>query len=157
MADEVVSQLASGNRVRATRFAVEIISSSDETQLAIFDQQSIEGVHRDGQAVYIRTMDGKETALDFTSLDDAGVFESALRTIRADLMPNRIETMSRTYQNQEAYSTDAARLAGQGWRVTNVTEHQPSTGCARGCLLGLFALVWKPKPELIVTYERQMT
>ena len=64
------------------------------------------------------------------------------------------ETMVRTYKSQAAYQRDSARLAADGWRVVTVTEQQPSPGCARGCLLGLMALVWKPKPYLTVTYER---
>ena len=59
------------------------------------------------------------------------------------------------YKTDQAYRKDAERLAAQGWRVTNVISEQPRAGCMRIILTGgLGAIVWKPKPQLVVTYER---
>lgn len=59
------------------------------------------------------------------------------------------------YKTDQAYRKDAERLAAQGWRVTNVVSEQPRAGCLRIILTGgLGAIVWKPKPQLVVTYER---
>ena len=68
--------------------------------------------------------------------------------------PPQFETLVREYKSQGAYQADARRLAGQGWSVQNVVERNPRSGCVRGCLLGLLALVFRPKPTLIVTYQR---
>jgi hypothetical protein len=65
-----------------------------------------------------------------------------------------METMVRRYKSDKQYRRDAVRLAAGGWRVVNVVQEQPPTGCGRGCLLGFFALIFKPKPRLVVTYER---
>lgn len=65
-----------------------------------------------------------------------------------------METMTRTYKSTDAFRRDAEKLARQGWTVQNTTEHQPRTGCARGCLLGFFSLIWKPKPEIVAVYTR---
>lgn len=65
-----------------------------------------------------------------------------------------IETIVRTYKSQGEFQNDAQRLARDGWTVSNTMERQPGTGCLRGCTLGLMALVWKPKPQIVVTYSR---
>ncbi len=64
------------------------------------------------------------------------------------------ETMVRTYKKEKAYREEAARLAGEGWRVITVTQEQRPPGCARGCLLGIFSLIFKPRPRWVVTYQR---
>jgi len=59
------------------------------------------------------------------------------------------------YKSDQAYRQDAGKMAAQGWRVTNVISEQPRAGCMRIILTGgLGAIVWKPKPQLVVTYER---
>lgn len=58
------------------------------------------------------------------------------------------------YRSQEEYQTDAAKLSAEGWRVVSVTEATQRSGCLRMIFLGLFALIWKPKPRLIVTYQK---
>ena len=59
------------------------------------------------------------------------------------------------YKTDQAYRKDAGKMAAQGWRVTNVISEQPRAGCMRIILTGgLGAIVWKPKPQLVVTYER---
>ena len=59
------------------------------------------------------------------------------------------------YKSDKAYRTDAATMAAQGWRVTNVVSEQPRAGCLRIILTGgLGAIFWKPRPQLVVTYEK---
>ncbi len=60
----------------------------------------------------------------------------------------------RTYNSEREYQRDAQYLARQGWRVTNVTRDNRNSGCVRGCLLGLMALVFKPSAKWVVTYQR---
>ncbi len=66
------------------------------------------------------------------------------------------DVIVRRYKSQEHYQRDAVAMARAGYEVVSVTSEQPSTGCLRGCLLGLFALIFKPKPVLVVTYRREI-
>lgn len=67
---------------------------------------------------------------------------------------DRHETMVRVYKKPDEYQRDAQRLAAQGWIVANTMERRPRAGCARILTLGLFTLVFPPKPELVITYSR---
>jgi hypothetical protein len=58
----------------------------------------------------------------------------------------------REYRSRREFESEAAAAAAVGWRVVTVTESQQRAGCLRGCMLGLMALVWKPKNKLIVSY-----
>lgn len=65
------------------------------------------------------------------------------------------ETTVKVYRSSKDYQTDAQHMAQQGWTVSNVTENRPRSGCIRVfLLLGIFALVFPPKPEIVVTYSR---
>ena len=65
------------------------------------------------------------------------------------------QTTVRTYKGQSEFERDAKRLAEQGWEVKTVTSQQPRSGCLRIIALGgIGALVFKPKPVVIVTYTR---
>lgn len=66
----------------------------------------------------------------------------------------RTETMVRTYKSPDAYRKDAEKLARQGWTVSNTMERRPQSGCGRILLLGVFTLLFRKKPEIVVTYER---
>lgn len=67
----------------------------------------------------------------------------------------RTESMVRVYTKPSDYSKDAAKLASDGWIAGNVTERQPRRGCGRILLMGVvFAFIFPPKPELVVTYTR---
>ena len=57
------------------------------------------------------------------------------------------------YKAQKAYEHDAIKMAARGYEVTSVTSVQPRPGAGRFLLLGLAAAVFKPKPELVVTYH----
>lgn len=58
------------------------------------------------------------------------------------------------YKDRGEYEKDAPRMAAEGWRVVTVTEQTQRTGCLRMVTLGFFSLIWKPKPHLVVTYQR---
>jgi hypothetical protein len=66
-----------------------------------------------------------------------------------------VETMVRTYKEPKRFARDARRLSNDGWRVVNTVERHPRAGCLRILLLWWFVLLLPPKPELIVTYERE--
>lgn len=57
------------------------------------------------------------------------------------------------YQNEKAYQKDAAKMLKKGYEVQNVVSEQPRSGCGRILTIGLFAAIFKPKPELVVTYR----
>lgn len=62
--------------------------------------------------------------------------------------------MIKQYRSTGAYQADQAAMTARGYRVASVASQQPRSGCLRIVLLGgIGALVWKPKPILIVTYE----
>ncbi len=61
------------------------------------------------------------------------------------------------YKKERAYRKDATRMAGEGWTVVSVTSEQQRSGCGRIIMLGgIGALIWKPKPDFVVTYEREV-
>jgi hypothetical protein len=65
------------------------------------------------------------------------------------------EVVIRRYKSDKAYKQDAEKLARQGYSVHSVVSEQVRSGCLRIILLGGFgALIWKPKPQLVVTYKR---
>jgi hypothetical protein len=64
------------------------------------------------------------------------------------------EVLVRVYKNQSEYQRDAQRLSVEGWRVVSVTEQEQRSGCIRIVLLWFLALLWKPKPRILVTYNR---
>lgn len=70
----------------------------------------------------------------------------------------RSETTVKVYSDPKAYQRDAAKMAQQGWRVVSVTERRPPSGCGRLIFLiftlGIFAILFPHRPELVVTYER---
>lgn len=67
------------------------------------------------------------------------------------------ETMVRVYRGNAAYQKDATKLAKDGWNPTGMVERKPRAGCLRILTLGLFTLIFPPKPELVVTYRRTRT
>lgn len=60
----------------------------------------------------------------------------------------------REYSDREAYENDARQLAGYGYAIRSVVDQQQRSGAVRIATLGFGALLWKPKPRLVVTYER---
>ncbi len=68
----------------------------------------------------------------------------------------RRETEVRTYKKTDAYNRDAKKMAEAGWSVADVTSQRPRSGCGRILFLGLFAAVFHPKPEIVVTYTREV-
>ena len=66
-------------------------------------------------------------------------------------MPKAI--VVKRYQNEKQYQRDAARWANRGYEVQSVVSEQPRSGCARILAIGFFAMMFKPKPVLVVTYR----
>lgn len=67
---------------------------------------------------------------------------------------NYYEVKVKTYKNAKEFDKDAKRMSRAGWQVVQVTNQQPRPGIGRIALLGIFAGVFKPKPVLVVTYQR---
>lgn len=58
------------------------------------------------------------------------------------------------YKDQKEYQKDAGKMTAQGYDIQSVVSEQPRSGCGRFVALGgIGALVFKPKPELVVTYK----
>lgn len=57
------------------------------------------------------------------------------------------------YKSQAAYQRDARCMLARGYTVLNVTSEQPRAGCLRLITLGIFTLLWPPKPVLVVSYR----
>lgn len=63
------------------------------------------------------------------------------------------EVLVKRYTNKRQFERDARELAKQGYVVTDVATKQPRIGLTRMLLLGFFALLFKPKAQIIVTYQ----
>ena len=59
----------------------------------------------------------------------------------------------RRYRNEKEYQKDAGKMAAKGYEVQSVVSEQPRSGCGRILTIGIFAAIFKPKPELVVTYR----
>lgn len=57
------------------------------------------------------------------------------------------------YPNEREYQRDAQRMARKKYKVISVASEQPRSGCMRILAIGLFAMIFKPKPVLVVTYS----
>lgn len=61
------------------------------------------------------------------------------------------------YKNVKAYQIDSQRMAALGYAGDTPVSQQPRAGCVRVLMLGgIGALVFKPKPILIVTYRSKL-
>lgn len=56
------------------------------------------------------------------------------------------------YESDAEYQKDANKMLKQGFEVLSVTSEQPRSRCMRILTLGI---LFKPKPQLVVTYQRQ--
>jgi hypothetical protein len=70
--------------------------------------------------------------------------------------PPQFQTTVKTYASPTLFQKDSMRMQSQGWTVAHTTSHQPRPGVGRIVALGLFAGVFKPKPQIIVTWQRPL-
>jgi hypothetical protein len=62
------------------------------------------------------------------------------------------------YKDEKEYQKDAGKMTVKGYEVASVVSEQPRSGCGRFIALGgIGALVFKPKPVLVVTYRLTTT
>lgn len=61
----------------------------------------------------------------------------------------------REYSSQDAFQADAIKLKARGYDVLSVNERSQNAGCLRIFTLGLLALVVRPKPHIVVTYQQR--
>ena len=65
------------------------------------------------------------------------------------------ESQVKTYKSMGDFQRDQPAMAAQGWTVTSTMSHQPRQGLGRIVLLGfVFAAIFRPKPQIVVTYTR---
>ena len=60
----------------------------------------------------------------------------------------------REYASQQEFQNDAVKLRAGGYDVLSVNERNQNAGCLRILTLGLLALVVRPTPHIVVTYQR---
>lgn len=60
----------------------------------------------------------------------------------------------REYVSQQAFQNDAVKLTARGYDVLSVNERSQNAGCLRIFTLGLLALVVRPAPHIVVTYQQ---
>lgn len=65
-----------------------------------------------------------------------------------------METKVETYLGSKEYQHHVKRMSAAGWNVKSTVEHKRRNGCMRLILLNFFCLIFPPKSEIIVTYER---
>lgn len=63
--------------------------------------------------------------------------------------------MVKRYRTEREYQRDAGRMAKRGYRVAHVVSETQRAGCMRIVTLGIFTLLFPPKPQFVVTYQRE--
>ena len=58
------------------------------------------------------------------------------------------------YESYEDFNKARMAKLNAGWRIVNITDKQQRSGVGRFAALGLGALVIKPKPHVMVVYEK---
>lgn len=67
-----------------------------------------------------------------------------------------MEQIVKTYKDQKAFSRDVSKMLQAGWIIASQTTYQPRSGIGRFLALGgIGALVFRPKQQVMVTYQRQ--
>lgn len=61
---------------------------------------------------------------------------------------------TREYKDAKEFDRAAKRMAKEGWVIQSHSERTQRAGCLRILLTGGFALVFPPKPTIVVTYRR---
>lgn len=83
---ETTGNLASGNRYRVTAYALQILDPAGAI-LKEIDLAQIADGSRDGRVVNIRERSGATTAMECTTIDEAGRLEGALRPVVVPVPP----------------------------------------------------------------------
>lgn len=61
----------------------------------------------------------------------------------------------RRYRTEREYQRDAARWTKRGYRVAHVVSETQRAGCMRIVTLGIFTLLFPPRAQFVVTYQRE--
>lgn len=154
VANDFVGRLASGCTVRVTQYAVEALDP-DGVQVKLIATGNIAVISRLAATVDIQQTSGETVGLTMLSVDDAAQFETVLRDIYTRTMPQRPEVLVKTYDKEQHYVADAPRQSADGWQIVSTNTFQPRSGWARILFtLGWMAVVYPPKPQIVVTYQR---
>lgn len=68
-------------------------------------------------------------------------------------MWGKAQIVVRRYRTDRQYQRDARKMARKGYRVATVTSERPNAGLLRWLTIGIFAMLFRPKPVLVVTYQ----
>lgn len=155
-ADNVRGALAGGGSYRVGAYQLELFNAT-EVRVGDMDANNMANVSRVGTLVKVTGVSGRTYDLPCAAIEDAGRLETALRMIMASAGQGPQQaTLVRTYTKPNAFADDAASLAAQGWKVSQTLESHPRRGCLRILLLPFgVALLFPPKPRIIVTYVRE--
>lgn len=66
-----------------------------------------------------------------------------------------VEQQVKVYKSVKDYRKDVPKMARHGWKVQSSIEENPRSGCGRILMLGFFALLFRPKSKIVVTYVRE--
>ena len=74
----------------------------------------------------------------------------------APVAPQQMETKVVEYTNSKAFQKGARKMSKDGWTVQSQTQVEQRRGCLRFLTIGLFAFFTKPKPRILVTWQRPL-
>lgn len=66
-----------------------------------------------------------------------------------------VRTQVKTYSSDRAYQRDMERMLDQGWTLLSSQTLETRGGCLRWLFFGPFALLFRGKPKIKVTYQHQ--
>lgn len=80
------------------------------------------------------------------------------RSIRAGITPDEVlgqAIVVKEYKSRGSYERGVRDMGERGYIVVSAIEHSQRPGLMRILLLNFFALLWRPKPHFVVTYQRR--
>lgn len=151
MQNDVTINLASGESLRVTQLGIDLLGVHG-VRNRTFLMPTIARVSRVNNAMTLHLVSGSDATFQMASPDDADLLGAALQSLHS----SPPEVIAKTYDKELHYIRDVSDLATSGWRVVSTTVFQPRSGWARILFsLGWLAVVYPPKPQIIVTYQRR--
>jgi hypothetical protein len=151
MTGEITGPLASGNTYRISNRLLEVVSPSGAI-LARVPRDQIVGVESNGSTVMLSQRGGAPISLQPTDESGAATIVGALGGLRT---PPIAMAIAKSYDKEQHYIDDIGDMARSGWGVVSTCVFQPRSGWARiMCSLGWLAVVYPPKPQIVVTYHK---
>lgn len=90
-----------------------------------------------------------------TEANEEAIAAAAMSAAHASPAERKTKQVTRTFKGDKELRHGIAHMQRHGWRVSSQSSYQPRSGLTRVILLGgIGALIWKPKPKFVVTFER---